>query len=456
MTERMIFNVFTSMSPSHVSHGLWRLPEAEAHRRANDLDVWVELARIAERGKMDAMFFADAVGTGGFQADDHKASARHGMIPMNDPSMIVSALAAATEDLGFMFTSSVLQDHPFDFARRISTLDHFTDGRVGWNIVTSYSPNVAHNFGLAELPSHDERYGLAEEYMEVVYKLWEGSWEDGALVLDSARGVLADPDRVHKIDHVGERFRVEGPHLSSPSPQRTPLLVQAGASPQGRAFAARHAEIQFLIASSPEKAAAVVADVRSQAVGAGRRGRDIRFMVSMQFVVGSTEEEAERKFEERQAALDVDGLAAHFSALTGVNATALDLDAPIDELRTEGIQSILASSIEMVPDGEPVTLGNILRARQRHGVLVGTPEGLADQVERWRDAGIGGLNVMVPVRPHSLLEFVYHLVPELQRRGLAQSEYAPGTMREKLFGAGDRLPDTHPASAYRRGGVLAG
>ena len=196
------------------------------------------------------------VGTYAAYGGNRDAAVEEGLqTPVNDPSLLIPAMAAATEDLGFAFTQSVLQEQPFNFARRLSTLDHLTKGRVGWNIVTSYLPDAARNLGYGGLPPHEDRYRRAEEYMQVVYKLLEGSWEDDAVIRDVERGIYADPAKIHDIDHGGEFYPdVPGPHLAEPSPQRTPVLFQAGTSERGRDFAARNAEAIFIIARTPEAA----------------------------------------------------------------------------------------------------------------------------------------------------------------------------------------------------------
>jgi long-chain alkane monooxygenase len=242
----LLFNAFVMNTVSHIQHGLWRHPDA---RQADfdDVQLWINLARTLEASLFDAAFFADVVGLYGPVNGNYEVNAREGLqIPSHDPSVLMSALAVNTEHLGLAFTSSVLQAHPYEFARRASTLDHISKGRIAWNIVTSTQENAARNFGLDRLTAHDERYEWADEYLDVVFKLWEGSWDDGALLKDRQRGVFSDHTKIHKIHHVGKRYRVEGPHLPSPSPQRTPLLFQAGSSPAGRAFAARHAEAQFI------------------------------------------------------------------------------------------------------------------------------------------------------------------------------------------------------------------
>lgn len=300
----LLFNAFVMNTGSHIQHGLWRHPEA---RQAdfNDVDVWIELARTLEAGLFDAAFFADVVGLYGPVGGDYTVNVREGLqIPSNDPSVLLSALAVHTEHLGLAFTSSVLQAHPFEFARRASTLDHISKGRIAWNIVTSTQENAARNFGFDRLTEHDERYEWAQEYLDVVYKLWEGSWDDGALLKDRHNGVFSDHSRIH---HVGKRYRVEGPHLPSPSPQRTPLLFQAGSSPAGRAFAARNAEAQFISTPNPEAARELIAETRDLAEKAGRRREDIKFFQGFAFVIGSTEEEARRKEAELDSYVSVEG-----------------------------------------------------------------------------------------------------------------------------------------------------
>jgi FMN-dependent oxidoreductase (nitrilotriacetate monooxygenase family) len=203
---------------------MWRHPKSRS-LEYNSLDLWVEMAEIAERGRFDAIFMADVFGLYGEFRGSWDAIAEHAVqFPVSDPSVLISAMAYATEHLGFVYTNSVLQQHPFAFARAASTLDHLTRGRIGWNVVTSVSRNGSRSMGLPTIVDHDERYRWAAEYLEVTYKLWEGSWEDGAVVQDRATGVMSDPRKIHKINHEGERYRVEGPHLVEPSPQRTPTL----------------------------------------------------------------------------------------------------------------------------------------------------------------------------------------------------------------------------------------
>ncbi|MET0453718.1 MAG: NtaA/DmoA family FMN-dependent monooxygenase [Mycobacterium sp.] len=458
---RLILNAFTMNTATHVSYGAWRNPENRSVE-FDQLDAWVDLVKLLERGKFDAVFFADVVGL----YDDYRGGwetyVREGLqIPNHDPSVILSALALSTEHLGLVTTSSVLQDHPFSFARKISTLDHASRGRIGWNVVTSALQNSARNFGLVEREEHDARYEWAEEYVEVVYKLWEGSWDDGALVRDRVRGVHADPDRVHKINHVGSRYRVEGPHLSFPSPQRTPVLFQAGTSAAGRAFAARHAEGVFINSASPHGASVVIDDTRAKAVAAGRRREDIKFLQGLSFVVGSTEAEAKARAAELDEYLSVDALIAHRSGGIGIDLGGLDHDTPIGDLaeRVQGTRSTIEALIAAAPPGTNPTIADLIRQQQEATRVVGTPEQIADALEQWQDAGVDGVNIRYITTPGSFEDFIEHVVPELQTRGLAQTEYAPGTLRDKLFGQGPQLPGRHPSRQWRgkfsTAGVLA-
>ena len=445
----LFFNAFLMNTGSHIQHGLWRHPAA---RQADfdDVDVWIDLAKTLEAGLFDVAFFADVVGLYGPVNGDYTVNTREGLqIPSNDPSVLLSALAVNTRHLGLAFTSSVMQAHPFEFARRASTLDHISKGRVAWNIVTSTQENAARNFGLDRLTAHDERYEWADEYLEVVYKLWEGSWEDDALLKDRTRGIFADHSRIHKINHVGKRYRVEGPHLPSPSPQRTPFLFQAGSSPAGRAFAARNAEAQFISTPSPAVAAELIADTSNLAERNGRQRGDIKFFQGMVFVVGSTEAEARRKEAELNHYVSVEGFLAHYNlGVSQDDGRPLPPETLLKDIKTNGGQSHIDWLRKRAPDREP-TVGDLGHmATQRHPRLVGTPDQIADQLLLWQQAGVDGINLINWMIPGSYTEFNEYLLPTLQQRGLAKRQYADGSLRKKIFGH-DRLNDRHPAAQYR-------
>jgi long-chain alkane monooxygenase len=450
--KRLIFNAFAMNTASHIVHGQWRRPDTR-QGDFDDLDVWVDLVRLLERGRFDGLFLADVIGVYNDYRGGWDKYVEAGMqIPSNDPSVLLSALAYNTEHLGLAFSSSTIQAPPFELARRISTLDHLSKGRIAWNIVTSSLANGHRNFGFDGLIEHDERYRRADEYCEVTYKLWEGSWEDDALLRDAEGNMFADPSKIHKINHDGEFWKVEGPHLPSPSPQRTPVLYQAGSSTAGRDFAARNAEAVFLIAASRDGARKIVEETRRIAVAHGRQADDIHFVQGLSFVVGSTEEETRRKEEEVEEYLDLDAQLAHMSGAMNIDLGHADLDEPVAHLagRVEGVRSLVESVIEAAPAGTVPTVADIARRNASTTRVVGTPEQIADQLELWQAAGVTGINVMYNTLPGSFADFIEQVTPELQRRGLQQVEYREGTLREKLFGGrGPHLPGRHPARAHR-------
>ena len=450
MAKRMLMNAFSMNCVSHIQQGLW-VRDDTRQLEYNQLDPWVELAQILEKGYFDALFLADVIGVYDSYRGGPETSIIEGMqTPVNDPAMLVSAMAYSTENLGFAFTSSVLQSHPFAFARQMSTLDHLTRGRVAWNIVTSYLPNAGLNFGLDGLPSHDERYDLADEYLDVVYKLWEASWEDDAVLRDTELGIYADPAKVHPINHVGKHFNVAGPHLSEPSPQRTPLLFQAGSSTRGRRFAAKHAECMFIVDSrrSLTGAASVISDVRSQAVRNGRRPEDIQFFQGLSPVVGGTAAEAKAKEAEYLEQFSTEGALAHLSGSIGIDLSAIDLDQPLKSIDTRSMRGMVKGLIESTPD-QTQTFRDLIRTRNAGQFLTGSPEQIADALQDWQKAGVDGFNLIYSVTPGTFVDFIEAVVPILQKRGLMQKEYAPGPLREKMFGYG-RLPARHLAAGFRR------
>ena len=446
----MLLNAFSMNCVSHIQQGLW-VRDDTRQLEYTQIDPWVELAQILEKGHFDALFLADVVGVYDTYKGGPETSIIEGMqIPSNDPSLLISAMAHATENIGFAYTSSVYQAHPFTFSRQMSTLDHLTKGRIAWNIVTTYLSNAGLNFGLGGLPPHDERYDFADEYLEVSYKLWEGSWEDDAVLADTERGVYADPDKIHQINHIGKHFDVAGPHLSEPSPQRTPLLFQAGSSTRGRRFAAKHAECIFISESreSLQGESNVINDVRNQATRLGRRPEDILFFQGVSPVVGGTELEAKAKEKEYIEQFSTEGSLAHLSGGMGVDMGTVDLDRPLDTLNPQGMRGFVKSLIESAPDKKR-TFRDLIRRRMAGQFLTGTPEQIADALEEWQEKGVDGFNIVYSVTPGTFSDFIEGVVPVLQSRGLVQKEYSSGPLREKVFGA-PRLPDRHVGASYRR------
>ena len=411
------------------------------------LDPWIELAKVAEEGCFDTIFLADVLGL----YDNYKGTAdtslRQAMqVPVNDPMLLIPAMAAATEHLGFAFTSSVLQAHPFTFARQLSTLDHLTNGRVAWNIVTSYLPNAGTNLGFDGLPPHEERYARAEEYLEVIYKLVEGSWADDAVVDDRQRRIYVDPDRVRPIDHHGQYFDVAGPHLSAPSVQRTPVLFQAGMSERGREFAAQHAECVFVVGSS-RSGPAIAADLHKRALSHGRAGSDLKLIGGVAPIVGGTEAEALAKREEYERDLSIEAGLAHISGNIGADLGDIDPDEPLETFRTERVQGFVKNLLDSAPAGTR-TMGDLVRSNLAGAWLVGSAEQVADELQRRFENGLDGFNLTYTVTPGTFVDFVDGVVPILQQRGLVQTEYSVGSLRRKLFGT-DKLPTSHPAATFR-------
>lgn len=449
----LYFSAFVMNTASHIQHGLWRHPDAENHK-FNSLRHWTNLAREVEEQGYDLLFFADVFGLRAPWAGNWEHAVKGGIqVPVNDPSVLISALAATTEHLGFVFTSSIVQDHPYSFARKLSSLDHYTEGRVGWNIVTSFNENTFRNFGFDRAVEHDARYEWAGEYVDVTYKLWEGSWDDGALIQDKERSIHADPAQIHRIFHEGERYRVEGPHFVAPSIQRTPTLFQAGASPAGQLFSARNAEGVYINSPDPAAAHALIQETRRLAVDHGRNAEDITFAQGMTFIIGRTEKEARQKEAELERLLDTEGLALHALGDGGVDAGGLPLDTPLSQLpEFNGVRGVArwAAEVSGNPDPTVADLGSVYAGASR---VVGTPESIADQLEEWRQAGVGGVNVYHVTVPGTFREVSSLLFPLLRERGLLSTDKS-GSLRHKIFGKGDRLPASHPAAKYR--GAFAG
>lgn len=452
MTKRISFNAFEMNCIAHQSPGLWRHPQ-DRSVEYKDLEYWTDLAQILERGFFDGIFIADVLGI----YDVYHQSAEHALtgavqVPVNDPLQIVPAMAAVTKHLGFGVTTSISFEHPYPFARRISTLDHLTKGRVGWNIVTSYLESGSKNLGLKTQVNHDNRYDIADEYLEVLYKLWEGSWEEGSVLRDRESGIFADYKKVHPIQHEGKYFTVPGIHICEPSPQRTPLLYQAGASSRGQKFASQNAECVFIAAPSKIATKKVVQGIRQKLAQEGRDPYSVKIYALLSIVTDETDAKAQAKFKEYQSYGSYDGALTLLSGWSGVDFSQYQPTDKVEYIQTNAIQSLLDSYVNADPE-RVWTIEEIANWNSLGGngpVLVGSAETVSDALQQWvEDTDIDGFNLAYILAHQTFADVVEFIVPELQKRGVYQTSYAQGTLREKLFGAGPYLPENHRGAKYR-------
>lgn len=452
MSKTIHFNAFDMNCVGHQSPGLWAHPRDRSWKY-KDLDYWQDLARTLESGIFDGIFIADVIGYYNvYKGNNYHAIHQAAQIPVNDPLQLAAPIALATEHLGIGITASTSFEHPYTFARRLATADHHTKGRVGWNIVTSYLESGAKNVGQAGLQRHDNRYDIANEYLEVIYKLLEGSWEDGAVVRDRENRVFTLPEKVHEIGHRGKYFDVPGYALTEPSPQRTPVLYQAGASGAGKKFAAEHAECVFVAAQTKTILRNYVNDVRERAVAAGRSPDSLRIYNLLTVIVDETDEKAKAKFRDYLDYVSYDGSLVFMSGWTGIDFSQYRPDDLVRKVETNAIHS----AVESLSEGDPNKRWTIRELAEWGGVggmgpvVVGSPATVADELQQWvEETGVDGFNLAYAVTPETFENIVGYLVPELQKRGVYPKEYRPGTLREKLFGRGARLEAPHPGARYR-------
>lgn len=455
MTRQIRFNAFDMNCVAHQSSGLWRHPE-DRSRQYNTISYWTDLAKLLESATFDGIFIADVLGTYDVYGGTNEAAIRNGaQVPVNDPILLVSAMAAVTEHLGFGITAGTAFEHPYPFARRLSTLDHLTQGRIGWNVVTGYLPSAARNMGQEDQLAHDDRYDHADEYVEVLYKLWEGSWEDDAVIEDRERGIFTDHTKVHPIGHEGKHFSVPGIHISEPSPQRTPVIYQAGASPRGVRFAAENAEAIFVAAPSKEVLAGTVKRIRDALEAAGRDRYDARIYTLLTVITAATSEEATAKHAEYLTYASPEGALTFMSGWMGVDLSQYREDEPVGNVESNAIQSVLQHLKEEADLGREWTVGDFGRHNAIGGLgptVVGSGEEIADELQSWVDeTDIDGFNLAYAVTPGTWQDVIEHVIPVLRARGAYPEEYTPGTLRHKLQGKGDRVQDTHRAAKYRIG-----
>ncbi|EJT53264.1 monooxygenase [Trichosporon asahii var. asahii CBS 2479] len=458
--RRIYLNAFDMCCVGHQASGMWSYPGDKASTY-KDLEYWTDLAKLLEGGGFDALFLADVVGIYDVYQGSRDAAVRSAaQVPVNDPVGPISAMAAVTERLGFGVTVSLTYELPYAFARRMSTLDHLTKGRVAWNIVTSYLKSAATNLGLDAQVPHDERYNIAEEFLEVCYKLWESSWEDDAVIRDWRSGVYTDPAKVHDIEHKGKYFNVPGAHLCEPSPQRTPYLFQAGASARGQAFAAKHAESVFIAGPNTTHLKRLTKGIRQSAVDQGRNPADIKIFALVTIITGPTDEAAQAKFEEYKRYSTVEGALALYGGWAGVDLSTLPLDQPLEYVENDAIRSVNEMWSKQGEGGEvwtPRKIGEKIAIGGLGPVAVGSGKTIADLLEKWVDeADIDGFNLAYAVTPGTFEDIITYVVPELRHRGRLPTHQKAKkgerkTLRESMGGpnATAHVSPDHPAYAYK-------
>ncbi|KAH8650013.1 alkanesulfonate monooxygenase [Xylariales sp. PMI_506] len=455
--KQWILNAFTMSTPGHLAPGLWRHPRNRT-AQFNDLEYWTDLAKILEAGKFHAVFIADVLSHYGIYKGGSIDAGLPGaaQFPMNDPFMPISAMAAVTKHLSFGITASTTYENPFLLARRFATLDHLTKGRIAWNAVTSHLEPAAKNLGLPTQIAHDERYEIAEEHLNVTYKLWEGTWRDDAVVKDVESKQYTVPGRVRTIDHEGKHFKSAGPLPTEPSPQRTPFIFQAGASSAGKNFATKHAECMFLPGMEPQSVRRSADDIRKRAVENGRNPATIKLIAGILVLVDETDEKAQAKYEDYLSYADTEGILTLFGGWTGVDLDKWGDDEDFKFTGPGAVQSLVSSWTATIPgtDGVKWTKSRIakeLSVGGAHARAIGSAKTVADILQKWiEEADIDGFNLSYGINPGDFEDIVKYLLPELRARGVFWEDYYASTTRENYFqdGLGPRLREDHPGAKY--------
>ncbi|TVY57610.1 Dimethyl-sulfide monooxygenase [Lachnellula cervina] len=460
--KQWIMNAFAIFSPGHLAPGQWKHPEDRAGDYT-DLTYWTDLAKILEAGKFHGLFLADHLGIYDvYKGPGNSAPALESgaQFPIGDPFLLISAMAAATKSLSFAITASTTYENPYATARRFSTLDHLTNGRVGWNVVTSYLESAAKAFGLSEQIPHDERYERADEYLEVVYKLLEGSWKDDSRIKDAVSGKYSDSPAssfrsTHTI-HPSSWCIFVGP-TSIPlqhKPQSDFLSPSAGKN-----FAAKHSEAMFLPGLEPEKVRKEADQIRSQVVGYNRAPDSIKFLAGMLVIVDETDEKAQAKYQNLLQYADLEGAAALFGGWTNHDLSKYGEDEDFKFTGSGAIQSMVNTWSATIPgtDGVKWTRRRVLQELAiggAHPRAIGSPQTVADILQKWIDvAGVDGFNLSYAISPGGFEDMIKYLWPELRKRGVFWDDYEKvgGSMRESYLGdgKGPRLREGHPGESYK-------
>ncbi|KAG7802761.1 hypothetical protein KL944_002408 [Ogataea haglerorum] len=418
MTKLLIITAFITGGTTE-----WRYPGDTSYRFASDLEAWVEIAKLLEKGKIYALFIADHLTLFDVYKgpNNYRDAVKTGLnVPKADPSHAIITAARETKNISFGVTFSTVSEHPYLFARRLATLDHFTQGRVGWNIVTSYLNSIGTQLLNGEpFPEHDERYNRATEYVDVVSGLLLSTWRDDALIRDIQSGVFIDPDRVREINHNGKYFKVAGPSITQPSVQRIPLLIQAGTSKKGQELAAEEN---------------------------GKNPKNIKVIYSARVILGRTHDEAIEKEASYKKSEVPDRNAVNFGGVTGIDLNEYDSE---EEIETKNVNGVKTTTEVYFKSAKKPTKNALLNKAPGAGPLVGTSEEVADKLEKLvEELDLDGFNFNSAVLPGSVEDLVELLIPELQRRGLLWGDYAVpgGTFRENVYGVKGQtfLPPDHP------------
>ncbi|PZX07034.1 FMN-dependent oxidoreductase (nitrilotriacetate monooxygenase family) [Psychrobacillus insolitus] len=428
--KQMKLGAFFMLPGHHVA--AWRHPEAQADQVLN-FEFIKQQALTAERGKFDMLFLADGVAAGATSSSfEQHASAYF------EPFTLLSGLATVTKNIGLVGTVSTTFNEPFNVARKFASLDHLSNGRAGWNVVTSSGKEAAQNFGQQDELLHEKRYERAHEFVDVVTKLWD-SWEDDAIVYNKESGQYADATKVHAINHEGEWLSVAGPLNIARPVQGHPVVVQAGSSDAGKELAARTAEVVFTAWQTIEEAQAFYSDVKGRMAKYGRNPDELKIMPGVYPIIGQTEKEAQEK---RQQLLDLIPESVGVSRLSqqlGIDLSGYPVDGPLPELPDVSQINGNKSRFQLVKDladRDGLSIRQLyqhIAGARGHREIIGTPEQIADQLQEWFENGAAdGFNVMPPVFPEGLNDFVDYVIPELQKRGIFREEYTGTTLREHL------------------------
>jgi FMN-dependent oxidoreductase (nitrilotriacetate monooxygenase family) len=437
--DQLHLGAIITAGPGTGAFGAWRYPSSEQHRFL-DADYYQHIARTLERGKFDLIFFADKLAVPGRFPKSVEDNLRNGSwgAAHPDPMLLLATIAAATERIGLASTISTSYQSPFHVARSIGTLDHLSKGRAAWNVVTSTEDSEAQNFGLSKQRERGTRYDLADEFLRVVFGLWD-TWEDDAVVMDRENGVVIDPSKVHTLDHEGQHFRVRGPLNLPRTPQGYPVIAQAGSSDRGRDFAAAWSELIFSPQPILKSAKEFYDDIKSRAVNLGRNPNDIKVLPGAFVVVGESEGIAREKDALLKSKIDLAAARTALSSMLELDLSQVSPDASASELiaslQVQGMQGHV-DALAQIAAADNLTLEQ-LGARFAHSLtfarFAGSPVQVADQIEEWFQAeACDGFMIRPSYLPGSMEEFVRLVVPELQRRGLFRKEYAGTTLRDHL------------------------